>query len=288
MPPTDDHAGKGNYLGFLEVAKRRARGSKTKSNHNIGGAVLEVQIPSEELIVIADRKMPKQEFHNLTELRNEYKHKGDYQGPEAFWRDCQDTDVEKVHFKVKGSLKTDWITGVWDTENSQKPIFVPLEDFLKTLASQYTQEMPGKELAEKERQEILQEMEVYKELLQALKNTKDSFDNLEHPPIGKDREQLTAEYNEALENANKVLAEEFGFEPNPAEASYEEVRENSQEVESLITDAAEGLKEALADEQQHIHENWDKEKMKEEKIFEKRLEKDLADKVMRIPVIMMR
>jgi|GEM_PF-4030159 len=279
IPPTNDHKGVGNYLGFLEVAKHYAKKSRQMSDHEVGGAVLEVQIPTEKLITIVDQMG---RYKNLSELRERF------ETPEQFWRKCQDTRLEEIHFKVEGNIPLDWITGVWDTENNQKPIFTPLDDFLKTLSSQYIEDMPDEELAEKERQEILEEMDVYKELFQALKQVKDGYSNIEHPPIGKDRRQLISEYNNALENANKVLAQEFGFNPNPAEASYKEVKESSQKVESLIIDAAEGLKEALADEQQHIHEtDWDREKIKEEKIFEKQVEKRLAEKIMKIPLIRM-
>lgn len=287
IPPTNDHKGVGNYLGFLEVAKHYAKKSRDLSDHNVGGAVLEVQIPTEKLVTIVDQMPPF--YSNLSELREAYEVEDEFegpQGPEAFWRDCQDTDIERVHFKVSGPIKKEWITGVWDTENSRKPIFVPLDDFLKTLASQYEGEIPDEQLAEKERKEILEEIEEYKELFQALTQVKESYIHIEHPPIGKDMGQLISEYNKALENTNKILAQEFGFKPNPAEARYEEVKESSQKVESLITDAAEGLKEALADEQQHILEtDWDRGKIKEEKIFEKRVEKRLAEKIMKIPLI---
>lgn len=308
IPAVDDpSAGKGNFFGFLKVAKQHSSKSK------VGGAVLEVQIPSEKLTTIFGQLGF---YKNLTELREkEGKAKymdqnSQYDGltalredlgtPEGFREKCLETDLEKVHFKINGSIPLEWIKGVWDTENSEKPIFVSLEDFVKTLKSQYGDHVSGRSdiKPEKAREEILNEINSYKNVYKDIENLRKSLETIQRHleyesksgrlagPAG-DLEEELKNYDNSLSKLRKDLERKFQVNVGkPKSVKVNEIKKESKAIKNQIKEVESGLKEAVADEQQHAQKtNWDKQKFKQEKFLEKRLEKNLADMIIKIPFI---
>jgi hypothetical protein len=277
IPGRKDRKGEGNYLGFLEVSEHYAR----KYSDEVGGAVLELQIPPEKLAVVDQRHREGIPLKNISELRKAFKN------PEKFREECIGENQEDVHFNVSGPLKLEWVTGVWDVENSEKPVFTSLDEFVKTLKSQYGDHVSGREdiKADKNRKQILEEIEECKNLYRSVEQVKKNLKNFT-TNLGSKEEKIQ-EFNNSVEKSREILEKEFGITRDKRNVlSYEEFKNNFESVAAQVKDAESGLKEALADEQQRAHEtDWDREKFREEKFFEERVEERLGELILEIPVV---
>lgn len=281
----------GIFFGFLGVA--HAYSVKHTKESGIGGAVLEIQVPVESLTTITPRN-PKG-LNSRKELDDEMG------SPEEFRKRCQYYEnAESIHWVYTDSIPLENVTGVWDVENSRKPKFYGLKEFLKTLKSQYPEHVPGDsrhgELnKKKERQKILNELEEYKQILSYLKemdlNYRYLMEELERIEKGRepreDINSLIRQYNQERRELGEALSADFGIEEDEINSVKKSAIENKpNEIYNRIKKAKAAAKEAIADEQDHIQRNdWNVEAMKKEKIFETRLEERIAEMIHQIPLI---
>jgi hypothetical protein len=301
--PEHQTGGKGVYFGFTRVAEMVAKDSVKKINHNIGGAVLEVQIPSKNIITIdllsLNHPDYKGEYRSLDELKERFG------TVEKFWRFCQDNqDGEKIQWKTERDLPLKYVTGVWDVENSRKPIFTSFKEFLKNLKSQYGEHIPDSSnhvLADlkvnKERKQILEETEEYKQVLEKAKilsKKTNNFNNilrsLKQTGYSKTTQKRLKknlkEFNSGREEVSEILETEFDVEDSKPVIQLKNLTGNLSEMEELVKSAEEGLKEAIADEQEHYYkENWNKKDIKKEQFFEERVEDRLGEMILQLPFI---
>ena len=318
-PNASGHRTEGVFFGILPVAKHFAT---QYSHHGVGGTVLEIQIPPQALITLI-RNLSNEEirkyqmkhgedpemFERITASNGVERLKEKFSSPEGFRKELL-TEEEKgrsgedIQWVVEQEIPLKYITGVWDVENSRKPVFSTFDDFLKNLKSQYGEHVPsdsnhisGLEV-KKERKQILEEVEEYKEILdlvevrlnskirqfgQILNQLKQDGYNEEK---GRGLIQRVDRYNERREELSEILETDFDVEDSKPVIQLKNLPGNLSEMEEIVKSSEEGLKEAIADEQQHHHkQNWSKEDLKEEKIFEERLEDRLGKLILRLPFI---
>lgn len=310
---------KGIFFGFLPVAKGYATGH---SYSGVGGAVLEIQIPTKVLVTLIERDLSREEIreyamehgkppqmterfepsNGLKKMRDEYK------SPEGFRKRCLQAEEkgeagEEVQWVVESEIPIENITGIWDVENSRKPIFTSMEDFLKTLKSQYGNHVPtdsnhlsGLEV-KKERKQILEEAKEYEQVLDEVESLnrriydfKQRLEAMQREGYSEDYERMFEEriekYNQSREKLSEFLESEFDInDPKPV-MRLKNLGSNLSGMDENVTSVEQGLKEAIADEQQHYHKNnWRKEDVKKEQAFEKRVEEKLGKMIIKLPFI---
>ncbi len=323
-PKAEGTATEGIFFGILPVAKNYAT---HHSHDSVGGAVLEIQIPSKILKTIVEKNAgpkevqayiqkkgsspPSSWYNNVFKPPNPLeKMKEVYGSPNELRKrvlqaEEQGSKGEAIQWVVEQEIPLKYITGVWDVENSRKPVFSTFEEFLKNLKSQYGEHVPsdsnyisGLEV-KKERKEILEEAEEYKDILDLVEvrlNTPirtfgQLLNQIEQDGYDEDKGgrliQRVDKYNERREELSEILETEFNVEDDSKPAiQLKNLPENLSEMEETIKSVEEGLKEAIADEQQHYQkENWSKKDIKKEQIFEERVEQELGELILKLPFI---
>lgn len=316
-------ATEGIFFGMLPVAKNYAT---HHSHDSVGGAVLEIQIPSKILKTIVEKNAgpkeiqayiqekgsspPSSWYNNIFKPPNALeKMRKVYGSPNQLRKrvlqaEEQGSKGEAIQWVVEQEIPLKYITGVWDVENSRKPVFTSFEEFLKNLKSQYGENVPpdsnhisGLEV-KKERKQILEEAEEYKEILNLVEvglNSKirqfgQVLNQIKQDGYDEDKErnliQRIDRYNEKREEVSEILQTEFDVDDPKPVIQLKNLPANLSDMEEFVKSAEEGLKEAIADEQEHYHkENWNKEEIKKEKFFEERVEQQLGELILKLPFI---
>jgi len=316
-PNAKGHRTEGVFFGILPVAKHFA----TQYNHHLGGAVLEIQIPTKALITLI-RKLSDEEilrykakhgkdpemFETITSSEGLERLKEKFGSPEGFRRkllteEDKGRSGEGIQWVVEQEIPLKYITGVWDVENSRKPVFTSFDEFLKTLKSQYGEDLPTESEyvsdinREKIRRKILEEAEEYKEILELagfleakIRNFRQILNMIEKD--GYDREkgrgliQRIDRYNEKRKELSELLQRDFDVDDSKPVIQLKNLPADLANMEEIVTSAEEGLREAIADEQQHYHKiNWRRKDIKKEQIFEQRVNQKIGKLILRLPSI---